>query len=296
MNKDRILVVEDDVDTADMLETFFVDKDYHVDVATRGTEVMAQTQKRLPDLIILDIMLPGMDGYEVCRELRTTTRTSHIPIIFLTQKDERSDRIAGLELGADDYITKPFDLEELGLRVKNAILSHHRMNMTDPRTGLPSAKLIEEQLRLLTNKRGWHYAEFGILHLQAFLDAYGFIAADEVLRYAALLLNQVVVEYGTARDFIGQAGGNIFVLITFVDDPLELVDTMQKRFESEIQTHYGFVDAERGGIEQADGSLAPLMTLAVGLVSGNERHFVDIREITEEAATRRRNNQGKRVN
>lgn len=296
MNKDRILVVEDDNDTAELLETYFRSKDYLVDIATRGTDVVSQTQKRLPDLIILDIMLPGMDGYAVCRELRTTARTSHIPIIFLTQKDERSDRITGLELGADDYITKPFDLEELGLRVKNAILSHQRMNMTDPRTGLPSARLIEEQLRQLTNKNGWHYAEFGILHFQPFLDAYGFVAADEVLRYAALLLNEAVVDVGTTRDFIGQAGTNIFVLITYAIDPNQLIASMQHKFEAEIRTHYGFVDAERGGIEQADGSIAPLMSLAVGLVSGSERHFVDIREITEEAAARRRLNQGKIAN
>ncbi len=288
MKQGQILVVEDDIDTAEMLNAFFEGQNYAVDIATRGTEVLSHTNRLLPDLIILDIMLPGMDGYEVCRELRTTTRTSHIPIIFLTQKDERSDRIAGLELGADDYITKPFDIEELGLRAKNAILSHQRMNLTDPRTGLPSARLIEEQLRSLTGTKGWTYAEFAIQHMQPFFDAYGFVAADEVLRYVALLLNEVVFENGTSQDFIGQAGGTIFVLITYSEEPSLIITKMRDRFRKEIKTHYGFADAERGGIEQPDGSVSSLMTLSVGSVSEANHKFADIREITEVAAAERR--------
>lgn len=293
MKQGQILVVEDDIDTAEMLNTFFEGQNYAVDIAMRGNEVLSHTNRLLPDLIILDIMLPGMDGYEVCRELRTTTRTSHIPIIFLTQKDERSDRIAGLELGADDYITKPFDLEELGLRAKNAIQTHQRQNMTDPRTGLPSARLIEEQLRTLTNAEGWTYAEFAIHNMQPFFDAYGFVAADEVLRYVALILNEVVIEDGTSQDFIGQAGGSIFVLITHAQEPQTLINKVRERFDREIKTHYGFVDAERGGIEQPDGTVAPLMTLSVGKASEKDQKFADIREITEVAAAQRRRDFGR---
>src|SRR5690606_21449858 len=111
MSKGRILVVEDDFDISNMLRIFFSGQGYDVQVAPRGGDALTMTRKQLPHLIVLDIMLPDMNGYDVCRELRTTSRTSHIPIIFLTQKDERSDKIAGLQLGADDYITKPFDIE-----------------------------------------------------------------------------------------------------------------------------------------------------------------------------------------
>jgi DNA-binding response OmpR family regulator len=95
----------------------------------RGQEALDKTRCGMPHLIVLDIMLPDIDGYEVCRTLRTNTRTSHIPVIFLTQKDERSDRLQGLELGADDYITKPFDIEELKLRVQNAIARSERESL-----------------------------------------------------------------------------------------------------------------------------------------------------------------------
>ena len=102
MNNGRILIVEDDFDIANMLQIYFAGQGYQVEVANRGNAALDMTRRQLPDLVILDIMLPDMDGYEICRVLRTTTRTSHIPIIFLTQKDERGDRIEGLELGADD--------------------------------------------------------------------------------------------------------------------------------------------------------------------------------------------------
>ncbi len=121
MNKGHILVVEDDFDIANILNIYFDGQGYAVDVAATGAEALAKVKEERPHLIMLDIMLPDMDGYTICQDLRSSPRTSHIPIIFLTQKDERSDRISGLEMGADDYITKPFDIEELKLRVQNAL-------------------------------------------------------------------------------------------------------------------------------------------------------------------------------
>src|SRR5512144_584074 len=147
MGKSRLLIVEDDIDIGNMLKIYFSGMEFDVDVAVRGWDALERTKQVLPHLIVLDIMLPDIDGYEVCRTLRTTTRTSHIPVIFLTQKDERSDRLQGLELGADDYITKPFDIEELKLRVQNAINRSERESLTDPQTGLPAGRMIEDQLR-----------------------------------------------------------------------------------------------------------------------------------------------------
>ena len=126
MAKARLLIVEDDFDISNMLRIYFTGQGYDVDVAPRGGDALDKTRVVMPHLIVLDIMLPDINGYEVCRALRTNTRTSHIPVIFLTQKDERSDKLQGLELGADDYITKPFDIDELKLRVQNAIARSER--------------------------------------------------------------------------------------------------------------------------------------------------------------------------
>src|SRR5512140_1211033 len=174
MGKARLLVVEDDIDIGNMLKIYFGGMDYEVDVAVRGSDALEKTRQVLPHLIILDIMLPDIDGYEVCRRLRTNMRTSHIPVIFLTQRDERSDRLQGLELGADDYITKPFDIEELKLRVQGAIRRSEREALTDPRSGLPAGRLIEEQLRSTIRKSGWAYMDIRINYFDQFKDVYGF--------------------------------------------------------------------------------------------------------------------------
>jgi PleD family two-component response regulator len=293
MSNGRILIVEDDFDISNMLRIFFTGQGYNVEVAARGNDALELCRRKLPDLIVLDIMLPDMDGYAVCRALRTTTRTSHIPIIFLTQRDERSDRIAGLELGADDYITKPFDIEELKLRVRTAIRTHQRLNMTDPRTGLPSARLIEDQLRTLMRNTGWSLLLLGVDNMGPFNDAYGFVAGDEVMRFTALLLNDIVNTMGTLDDFLGHASSDTFILITQSNDVPALVDRIRQRFQEEILAHYNFIDREQGGILTADGSLAPLMRLSIGVVSSQTQRFSDIREITETAAEMRRLDQEK---
>jgi DNA-binding response OmpR family regulator len=292
MSKGRILVVEDDFDISNMLRIYFTGQGFEVNVAPRGGDALALTRKSLPHLIVLDIMLPDMDGYAVCKELRTTTRTSHIPIIFLTQKDERSDKIAGLEMGADDYITKPFDIEVLKLRVTNAIVRQERENSLDPRTGLPSGRLIEDQLRRIIRTQDWALLDCRINHFERFKDVYGFIASDEVLRFTSIVLGEVIDEAGTSNDFIGHPGGDNFVIVTTTNALPKVRERIKARFNEEVLTHYSFMDREQGYIiaKGNDGNeiKVPLMTVAIGAVSSDTRQFSDIREITELAAEARR--------
>jgi diguanylate cyclase (GGDEF)-like protein len=292
MGKPRLLVVEDDNDIANMLKIYFGGMDYEVDIAPRGGLALEKTRTALPHLIVLDIMLPDIDGYEVCRTLRTNTRTSHIPVIFLTQKDERSDKLQGLELGADDYITKPFDIEELKLRVQGAIRRSERESLTDPRSGLPAGRLIEEQLRRIIRQEDWALLDLRVNHFEPFRDVYGFVAGDDVLRFTAMLLSEVVDELGTSSDFIGHAGGDNFIIITKYEVVNAIRDRVKARFAEEVQTHYNFMDRQQGFIQvpKPEGGVTqvPFMTLAVGMVSPAQQSFSDIREITELAAEARR--------
>ncbi len=292
MSKARLLIVEDDHDIATMLRIYFASQGYDVDIAGRGSEALEKTRQNMPHLIILDIMLPDFDGFEVCRTLRTHTRTSHVPIIFLTQKDERSDKLQGLELGADDYITKPFDIEELKLRVQRAISRAEQQSLTDPRSGLPSGRLIEEQLRRIIQSDGWALMDLRINSFSAFTEAYGFVAGDDVLRFTAMLLNEVVDQYGTPQDFIGHVGGSNFILITAQDRAETIRKILKERFAQEVLAHYNFIDREQGYLLITDDSgrtiQTPLMTLAIGVISPKEQPFADIREITEMAAEARR--------
>jgi DNA-binding response OmpR family regulator len=292
MSKPRLLIVEDDQDISNMLRIYFSGQGYEVDTALRGSIALEKTRQDMPHLIVLDIMLPDIDGFEVCKVLRTNTRTSHVPIIFLTQKDERSDKLQGFELGADDYITKPFDIEELKLRVQRAIARAEQQSLTDPRSGLPAGRLIEDQLRQIIRRENWSLMDIRILNYEPFKEVYGFVAADDLLRFTAMLLNEVVDEFGTSNDFIGHAGGDNFVIVTGEEAVLPIQQQLKMRFKDEVLTNYNFMDRERGFVITTDPSGTtseiPLMTLSIGTVSPSQYQFSDIREITELAAEARR--------
>jgi PleD family two-component response regulator len=292
MGKARLLVVEDDIDIGNMLKIYFSGMDFDVDVAVRGSDALEKTKQVLPHLIVLDIMLPDIDGFEVCKTLRNSLRTSHIPIIFLTQKDERSDKLQGLEQGADDYITKPFDIEELKLRVQGAIRRSERESLTDPRSGLPAGRIIEDQLRKIIRAKGWALLDARINNFEPFKDVYGFVAGDDVLRFTAMMIGEVVDEVGTLSDFIGHAGGDNFIIITVEGQADAIKARLKERFDNEVQTHYNFMDRQQGFVQApaADGTTVkvPFMTMSVGIVSPSMQSFADIREITELAAEARR--------
>lgn len=292
MSDGRILVVEDDFDISNMLQLYFKSQGYEVYVAPRGGVALEMTRQKMPNVIVLDIMLPDIDGYEVCRQLRTNLRTSHIPIIFLTQKDERSDKIHGLELGADDYITKPFDVEELRLRVRNTIKSAEIASLTSPSTGLASGRLIEQQLREIMRRQDWGVLYIGINGLDTFNEVYGFVAGEEVLRFSGMLLNDIIDELGTTDDFIGHIGGDDFIVITRKELIEPLRDEIINRFDENVGTHYDFMTRMQGYLivknTENEEVQMPLMTLQIGGLSADDGPFTDIREITEAAAEARR--------
>ncbi len=122
----RILVAEDDPDIGSLLDHYLRKAGFMATVVTSGRDVMPQIKREAPDLVVLDLMLPGLDGLSVCRAIRADANTAAIPIIMLTAKAEESDRIVGLELGADDYITKPFSPNEVVARVRALLRRAHR--------------------------------------------------------------------------------------------------------------------------------------------------------------------------
>jgi CheY-like chemotaxis protein len=297
MGTGRILVVEDDIDISKMLRIYFDSQGYEVLVATRGNDALETCRRKLPNVVVLDIQLPDIDGYEVCRQLRSNTRTSYVPIIFLTQKDERSDKIAGLELGADDYITKPFDIEELKLRVEGAIRRSMREALTHPVTNLPAGKLIEEHLkRIKESTEPWRLLYFGIRNVNAFKEAVGPIHVNEVLIFLADIMREALEAHGTMNDFIGQASDNDFIIITTPESAPAICKAVTQRFDSECNVFYPFRFREAGKVtfEDIDGETkeADFMKLVVGVVSSEQGPFADIVQITEDAADDRRRSKG----
>lgn len=292
MSRDHILIVEDDQDLANLLNIYFGGQGFQVTIARNGKGALEQASQAMPHLIVLDIMLPDMDGYEVCRQLRSHIRTSHIPILFLTRKDERADRIAGLELGADDYITKPFDIEELKLRVQNIISRSKRESLTDRRTGLPSGALIEDGLRRLLSETNWALIEIDIENFQAYREAYGFLAADEVLRMTAMAITQVLNETGAESDFAGHPGSSTFLVITGNGRAEQVRDRIVDEFQRRLASHYSESDWQSGKVEHTledrDRPAVSLMSLSIGILDGSEQRFTDIQQLSEHASLARR--------
>jgi PleD family two-component response regulator len=207
-----------------------------------GEDAVQTCRSTHPDLLILDIRLPDIDGFEVARRLRSNQRTRDIPIIFLTEMRERSDRMQGLELGADDYITKPFDIQELRLRVRNSLRWNTESPLTNAVTGLPEGQLVDERLRECLQSQEWAALVVSISHLAEFREAYGFVASDDVLRAVCLMIHNAMRGLGGANDFIGQLGDTEFLLITQSNNLPALNERIRTRLEQSLDYFYPLKD------------------------------------------------------
>lgn len=213
-DKQTILVVEDDPHLAEMLIAFLQIQGYEVLAADWGEKAVTACQTTLPNIALLDVRLPDIDGYEVARRLRSQRRTQNIPLIFLTERNERADRIRGLELGAVDYIAKPFDLHELVLRVRNVLHRTELTSLTNSITGLPEGELVNERLSNLLQAGGWAVVSVNLHGLAHFRARYGFMDADNALRVVAQLLKEASQKGTPEPDFIGHLDAEHFILIT----------------------------------------------------------------------------------
>ena len=263
-NNPRILVIEDDYDVAEMLLMYFGAHQYEIFHAEDGPQGIEMARTHFPKLILLDVMLPTMDGYDVCRRLRQMSLTKYIPIIFLTQRDERADRVRGLELGADDYITKPFDVDELRLRVKGSLRRANRTSLHEGRTGLPTGPLVQEEIRRREQEKDvFVELRLGVEGFEAYRDVYGFMAADDAFGFAARCIQEIVSAEGTPYDFVG-VSENHFIVLTHVEEAKALEAHIKSHFEESIKAFYSFVDVEQGGVTLNPGTeearTAPLMT------------------------------------
>lgn len=243
--KSKILIVEDDPDVAEMLTAYFRSQEYEVFTVNWGEDGVRSAQQVNPDLAILDIRLPDIDGYEVARRLRTDRRTSNIPIIFLTEKRDRADKLQGLEIGADDYITKPFDIQELRLRVRNALTRVSQGTLTNPVTGLPEGTLVDEKLSEVLGKDGAALLFVSIENMGSFREAYGFVASDDVLRAVSLMIVNTMREVSRPEDFLGHLSSTEFILVVPPSNLAALSDKLRSRLVQSVEYFYPIKDREQ---------------------------------------------------
>lgn len=247
-DKSRILIVEDDHDLAEMLDAYFRVQNYEVMTAAWGRDALKLAHDQLFSLIMLDIRLPDISGYDICRELRRDRRTADVPIIFLTEKRDRVDKLLGLELGVVDYVTKPFDIQELKLRVRNAINRAQQPVIINPVTELPDQPIVEEKLTALIYSDGpWALVALALMGLEELREHYGFVAADEMLRAVTLMVRNAIRDSaGAEDDFIGHLGAEELVIVTAPERAAALRDKIVARVNLSIPHFYRPQERESG--------------------------------------------------
>jgi len=277
--KHTLLIVEDDLDTSEMLRVYFEAQGYRVVTAAGGREGLEKCRAESPDLILLDVRLPDVDGFEVGQALQEDVRTSRLPVIFVTERRDRDDRIAGLKLGAIDYITKPFDVQELRLRVRNALRRAGSQN--NPITGLPGEKLTLDRLSLMLEREGWSALGININGLDKFNEIYGFVARDDVLRAIALTLTSAVDELGSIDDFVGHPSEDQFIIITVPSKVSQLNYHIEERLNQAMTYFYPIHDREAGYVRRGNGDDAsvekvPFMKVAIAVLSQKDDVFSNV--------------------
>ncbi len=279
--KHTLLIIEDDPDTSEMLRVYFEAQGYKVVTADAGQKGLDKCKSEKPDLILLDVRLPDLDGFEVGRQLQDDVRTSRLPVIFVTERRERDDRIAGLKLGAIDYITKPFDVQELRLRVRNALRRAGSQN--NPITGLPGDKLTNDRLSLMLERDGWTVVGINIMGLDKFNEIYGFVARDDVLRAIALTLTSAVDELGSIDDFVGHPSENQFLIITVPNKGVHLSQNVEERLKQAMTYFYPIHDREAGYVTRGSDEKVkvPFMDVSTIILSPQDGSFTDAEKVRE---------------
>jgi diguanylate cyclase (GGDEF)-like protein len=265
----HVLVVEDDAATRGALRALLDDAGYVTDEVPDGELAVAAMRDARFDLVLLDLGLPGMSGADVHRHLRQDPRTRFLPIVFLTAHSDRQAKLAELEAGAEDFITKPYDAEELLARVGAAVRRWSGMRAVNPLSGLPGNPTITEEIeaRLARNE------DFALLYVdidrfKEFNDHYGFARGDRVITMLAEILVDVA---GSDERFVGHIGGDDFVMLARTDEAERLALGITRRFDEAIRALYDPADRARGWIEARDrgGRLRhfPFATVSIGIVN-----------------------------
>ena len=291
----RVLVVDDDRNLRKIISTNLELAGFSVETAADGREALEKIEPFLPDVVLLDLMMPHMDGYEVARNLRGHANPSvaNVPIIMLTAKSETEDKLRGFEAGADDYITKPFGPQELLARVRAKIRRVEADSSLSPLTRLPGNLAIETELR----KRLDSQEPFAVLYLdldnfKAFNDVYGFTHGDEAIQLLARVTVEVVRRRGTPGDFVGHIGGDDFIVATQADRAEEIAKEIISEFDTDIRGLYNAKDLRAGYIETRDrrGALNrfPIMSLSVAIVENDRNQLSNYAQIGETAAELKR--------
>lgn len=273
---ERILVVDDDPDILQFVQMNLKLDGFKVDLARGGREALEKAAECPPDLMLLDVMMPEIDGLTVLRRMRSDQVTANIPVIVLTARSLAEDRVKGLDLGADDYITKPFDCEELLARVRTVLRRSRQMRDLSPLTGLPGNFQITSELEQRVQS-GRHFAvvHADLDNFKSYNDHYGFLRGDGVIKFTAKVLTDAAVKTGGRDAFVGHVGGDDFVAVLGIESAEPFCEEVAVRFDDRILNFYDTADALQGYIEVTDRRgerhAFPVCSLSMGVATTEKK-------------------------
>ncbi len=288
--KETILVVDDEPHIRKILAFLLEQNGFGVLMAEDGEVALEQARQHLPDLILLDLMMPKMDGYQVCQHLREDFRTAQIPIIIVTAKGNVSEKVRGLKGGANDYLTKPYDHAELIARVRNMLDWSRAQRQANPLTGLPGNQAIEAELqRRIQEKIPFSFMYVDIDNFKGYNDYYGYSRGDQAIRFVSDIIRQTTLRLGSEESFIGHIGGDDFVVIT---SP-ELGDAMAQAIVDDFDATSGMLfdveDQEKGYLEVQNRfggtNRVPFCTLTLAMITdpgGMFQHWAKVSDVAAE--------------
>ncbi|NOX24111.1 MAG: response regulator [Actinobacteria bacterium] len=274
--RERILVVDDDPDILQFVRMNLELEGFDTRTAESGKEGLAMAKEQPPDLVLLDVMMPGMDGLTVLKNLRTNQATANCPVIILTAKVLADDRVRALDLGADDYVSKPFDLTELLARVRSVLRRAQQMRDISPLTGLPGNFRISNELEeRVSSGEGFAFVYADLDNFKAFNDHYGFMRGDTVIKFTAKCLLEAAAEVGGDQAFVGHIGGDDFVAVLTPEEAEPFCKAVIEQYDAGILEFYDTADALQGYIEVKDRRgerhAFPVSSISIGVVTNVTR-------------------------
>jgi len=283
----RILIADDEPHIRQILRFTLERAGYQVFTAADGEEALIRANEIKPSLVLLDVMMPKIDGYEVCRKMRQDFSLNQIPVIMLSARGDQRDRVAGLEGGANDYLVKPYSNEELLLRVKNVLEWNIRQKEANPLTGLPGNTAIErEMIARISQKTPYAFLYVDIDNFKGFNDYYGYQKGDDIIEFLADVLRRTVVKLGANEDFVGHIGGDDFVMVVAPSRAEIMAQYVVDEFDKGTLLLLDQEDVKRGYLEVRDrqGELKriPVMSVTIALVKSTDNqieHFAEVNDI-----------------
>jgi PleD family two-component response regulator len=268
----KLVIAEDDDAIAHLVAAGLGDAGYLCLRARDGEEALDLVRSELPDLLVLDLMMPKLDGIQVCKRIKSDVVLSRVPILMLTSMAGVEQRIEGLEAGADDYLSKPFDLREVAARVKALIRQNRRERDRNPTTNLPGVEALEDHVsQLLRDDKPFELLYIDIENFRTYADVYGYRKADEVVAYTGQLILAQCRTYSGASTFVGHIGGDDFIVVCQNGNgAAELRDGLTEAFRDGVEHFYSDADRKQGFIiakqDQGETRRAQFMSVSVALV------------------------------